>query len=54
MVFGNALYLDAIVNDHVIPKKKSNWSIQIIGKPPLIGKNIVWKHRGQKENINCQ
>lgn len=46
------IHLDTIVNDHVIPKNNSNWSIQIIG--PLIGKNNVWKHRGQKENINCQ
>lgn len=33
-------------------KKNSNWFAQIIG--PLIGKNNVWKHSGQKENINCQ
>jgi len=35
-------------------KNNLNWSIQIIGKPPLIGKNNVWKHKSQKEKINCQ
>jgi hypothetical protein len=40
------IHLDTIINGHV-PKKNSNWSIQIIGKPPLIGKNNVWKHESK-------